>query len=113
MDGPRPGPDQREGAVERIDPRDHLGYAKTLGIHPDALREMSQDEAEAMVKSNFRLALKRTHADRHPDDPNADEKTKAIFRANEILSDPALRSQYLNRTGSYAKPPGRIFYGKR
>lgn len=57
-----------------------------LGAHPD-------DDAESL-KSAFRKAVKETHPDVHPDDPNAPIRFRQLVRANAILSDAEQRAAY-------------------
>lgn len=73
------------------------------------MAEMPSDEAADLVKSNYRRALKWRHSDTNRNDPDADEKTKAIYKANSVLSDPIARAEYLNPP----QPTGRIFRGVR
>lgn len=63
--------------------QDH--YA-VLGVAASA----SQDEIKAAYR---RLAL-ATHPDRHPDDPDAEARFRAISTAYAVLSDPAQRARY-------------------
>ena len=63
--------------------QDH--YA-VLGVAASA----SQDEIKAAYR---RLAL-ATHPDRHPDDPDAEARFRAISTAYALLSDPAQRARY-------------------
>lgn len=109
MDGPRF--ERIEETAEKPDPRDPLGYLEVLGLNHGALGKMSKEEADEMVKVTSRLASKRTHPDRHPDDPLAGEKFKLVSLATGVLSDQVLRDDYLNRTGRFAVPAGRIIRG--
>jgi molecular chaperone DnaJ len=63
--------------------QDH--YA-VLGVTPGA----TSDEIKAAYR---RLAL-ATHPDRHPDDPDAEARFRAISTAYAVLSDPAQRARY-------------------
>lgn len=73
-----------------------------LGAHPE-------DDAESL-KSAFRKAVKETHPDVHPGDPNAPMRFRQLVRANAILSDAEQRAAYdqlldfeLRRTSSRSK----------
>ncbi len=63
--------------------QDH--YA-VLGVSHSA----SQDE----IKSAYRRLALATHPDRHPDDPDAEARFRAISSAYAVLSDPAQRARY-------------------
>lgn len=114
MDGPGQGPDQREGAPEQPDPRDHLRYAWVLGIDPGAFTELglTEDDIKKIVRANFRLVSSRNHPDIKPNDPISEARMKLAGLAEKVLLNPTTREQYINRTGPYAKPQGRIIYGK-
>src|SRR5262245_27843872 len=49
---------------------------------------------QVSVKNAFRQAIKASHPDIHPDDPDAESRFRQIVRANAILSDPELRATY-------------------
>ena len=59
----------------------------------DLLGALPHDDAEGL-RSAFRKAVKGTHPDLRPDDPDAALKFREIIRANEILSDPEQRVAY-------------------
>ena len=61
-------------------------YYEALGIDRDA----SQDE----IKKAFRTLARQTHPDANPDDPNAEERFRAVAEAYEVLSDPQRRVRY-------------------
>lgn len=63
--------------------QDH--YA-VLGVEPNA----SADE----IKRAYRRLALATHPDRHPDDPEAEERFRRISAAYAILSDPAQRARF-------------------
>lgn len=63
--------------------QDH--YA-VLGVPPDA----PQDE----IKRAYRRLALATHPDRHPGDPDAESRFRAISTAYAVLSDPAQRARY-------------------
>jgi len=46
------------------------------------------------IKAAYRRLALATHPDRHPDDPDAEARFRAISTAYAVLSDPAQRSRY-------------------
>ena len=46
------------------------------------------------IKSAYRRLALATHPDRHPDDPDAEGRFRAISSAYAVLSDPAQRARY-------------------
>jgi molecular chaperone DnaJ len=63
--------------------QDH--YA-VLGVSPGATSEE--------IKSAYRRLALATHPDRHPDDPDAEARFRAISGAYAVLSDPGQRARY-------------------
>lgn len=61
-------------------------YYKELGVSKDA----SQDE----VKRAFRKLAAKYHPDKNPGNKQAEERFKAVNRANEVIGDPKKRSLY-------------------
>src|SRR6202140_873225 len=59
----------------------------------DLLGALPRDDAEDL-RAAFRRAVKGTHPDLRPDDPDAALKFREIVRANEILGDPEQRAAY-------------------
>ena len=59
----------------------------------DLLGALPKDDAEGL-RTVFRQAVKGTHPDIHPGDPDAALKFRAIVRANEILGDVEQRAAY-------------------
>jgi tetratricopeptide (TPR) repeat protein len=59
----------------------------------DLLGALPRDDAEEL-RVAFRRAVKGTHPDLHPGDPEAGFKFRQIVRANEILADPDQRATY-------------------
>jgi tetratricopeptide (TPR) repeat protein len=59
----------------------------------DLLGALPRDDAEEL-RGAFRRAVKGTHPDLHPGDPDAGLKFRQIVRANEILADPDQRATY-------------------
>jgi tetratricopeptide (TPR) repeat protein len=57
-----------------------------LGALPD-------DDADGL-RAAFRKAVKASHPDNHPDDPDAPQRFRRIVRANTILSDERQRATY-------------------
>ncbi len=68
---------------------------ETLGIEPHA----SQRE----IKRAYRRLALRYHPDRHPGDPDAEERFKELVAANMVLSDRRKRAAYDERTRLPAK----------
>jgi curved DNA-binding protein CbpA len=59
----------------------------------DLLGALPSDDAEGL-RTAFRKAVKGSHPDIHPDDPDAAMKFRQIVRANEILIDDEQRGAY-------------------
>jgi tetratricopeptide (TPR) repeat protein len=59
----------------------------------DLLGALPRDDSEEL-RVAFRRAVKGTHPDLHPGDPDAGFKFRQIVRANEILADPDQRATY-------------------
>jgi tetratricopeptide (TPR) repeat protein len=59
----------------------------------DLLGALPRDDAEEL-RGAFRRAVKGTHPDLHPGDPDAGFKFRQIVRANDILADPDQRATY-------------------
>src|SRR5581483_3912965 len=59
----------------------------------DLLGALPRDDAEEL-RGAFRRAVKGTHPDLHPGDPDAAFKFRQIVSANEILADPDQRATY-------------------
>ena len=59
----------------------------------DLLGALPRDDAEGL-RTAFRRAVKGTHPDVRPGDPDAALKFRQIVRANEILGDPEQRAAY-------------------
>ena len=59
----------------------------------ELLGALPRDDAEEL-RGAFRRAVKGTHPDLHPGDPDAGFKFRQIVRANEILADPDQRATY-------------------
>ena len=59
----------------------------------DLLGALPRDDAEEL-RGAFRRAVKGTHPDLHPGDPDAGFKFRQIVRANGILADPDQRATY-------------------
>ena len=60
-------------------------FYKVLGVSSDA------DEKE--IKSVARKLLAENHPDRNPDNPQAEERYKAVGEAKDVLLDPAKRKE--------------------
>ena len=61
-------------------------YYEVLGVSRDATADQ--------VKSAYRKLAMKYHPDRHPDDPDAEQKFKEGAEAYEVLSDADKRSRY-------------------
>ena len=59
----------------------------------DLLGALQRDDADEL-RAAFRRAVKGTHPDIKPGDPEAAAKFREIIRANEILADPEQRAAY-------------------
>lgn len=73
----------------------------------DLLGALPRDDAEDL-RTAFRRAVKGTHPDVRPGDPDAALKFRQIVRANAILGDPAQRAAY-DRMLAAAEHPTRAF----
>jgi curved DNA-binding protein CbpA len=59
----------------------------------DLLEALPRDDADGL-RTAFRKAVKGTHPDLRPDDPDAPLKFRQIINANQILGDADLRAAY-------------------
>jgi len=59
----------------------------------DILGALPRDDAEGL-RTAFRQAVKRTHPDLNPGDPDAGQKFRQLLRAQEILLDSEQRAAY-------------------
>lgn len=61
-------------------------YYERLGISPTA--------TSTEIKKAYRKKAMETHPDKHPDDPDAQDKFQAVGEAYQVLSDENLRTRY-------------------
>jgi DnaJ-class molecular chaperone len=61
-------------------------YYKVLGVSEKA----TADE----IKKAYRALARKSHPDKNPDDPKAEEQFKEVQQANEVLSDAKKRREY-------------------
>jgi hypothetical protein len=54
---------------------------------------VARDATDREIKAAWRAGAKRSHPDRNPDDPTAEDRFKRIGAAYEILSDTAKRAE--------------------
>src|SRR5579871_781206 len=59
----------------------------------ELLGALPEDDADGL-RAAFRKAVKASHPDNHPDDPDAPQRFRRIVRANTILSDEHQRATY-------------------
>jgi tetratricopeptide (TPR) repeat protein len=59
----------------------------------ELLGALPEDDADSL-RAAFRKAVKASHPDNHPDDPEAPQRFRRIVRANAILSDERQRATY-------------------
>ncbi|GBR04080.1 DnaJ C-terminal domain-containing protein [Acetobacter oeni] len=82
--------------MSAADPYQTLGVARTA----------SQDD----IRKAYRSLAKKYHPDLNPGDKEAEEKFKAVSRANDLLSDEAQRGRYdrgeIDAAGQERAPPG-------
>ncbi|MBX2799454.1 MAG: J domain-containing protein [Myxococcales bacterium] len=67
---------------------------------PYATLELKPGATADEVKQAYRRLAKLFHPDRNPDNPEAEERFKAVAAAFEILSDPTRRAEHDRRHGS-------------
>jgi len=73
--------------------RVRVAASPTMQTLYDLLGALPRDDAEEL-RAAFRRAVKGTHPDLNPGDPDAAEKFREILRANEILGDDEQRAAY-------------------
>jgi DnaJ-class molecular chaperone len=56
--------------------------------------EVDERASAAEIKKAYRRLARANHPDRNPDDPEAEERFKAVQEAYEVLSDPQKRKAY-------------------
>lgn len=83
-------------------------FYKELGVASDA----SQDD----IKRAYRKLASELHPDRNPNNPEAEERYKAVTEAKEVLTDPAKRKEYdetrrLFAGGGFGRRNGANFGG--
>ncbi|MFC0674157.1 DnaJ C-terminal domain-containing protein [Brachybacterium hainanense] len=59
-----------------------------------AVLGVSKDADSAAIKKAYRKKAKELHPDRHPDDPTAEDRFKAVGEAYSVLNDAEQRQQY-------------------
>ena len=70
--------------------------------------------APDVIKGAYRKLAQRFHPDRNPDDPEAEERFKAVQEAYSVLSDPRKRRAYDRlRSGERITTPGGRNYYRR
>ncbi len=74
---------------------EYKDYYKILGVERNASKEE--------IKRAFRKLALKTHPDRNPGDPKAEERFKEINEAYQVLSDPEKRSRYDQLGASYSQ----------
>src|SRR5262249_28604469 len=72
----------------------------------ELLGALPQDDKEDL-KRKFHLAVKATHPDAHPGDPDASLRFRQIVRAHAILSDAELKAAYDKMLAFEGGAPGR------
>ncbi|KAJ1569148.1 hypothetical protein HK405_009219, partial [Cladochytrium tenue] len=101
--GTKPQPQPQQGSVPPKKPMKGFGkpgtddnpverdYYDLLGVDVKA--------TPAQIKKAYYLAAMKSHPDKNPDDPHAEEKFKKISEAYQVLADPQRRAAY-NMFGS-------------
>jgi curved DNA-binding protein len=74
---------------------EYKDYYKILGVE----RNANKDE----IKRAYRKLALKTHPDRNPGNPKAEERFKEINEAYQVLSDPKKRSRYNQLGESYSQ----------
>ncbi len=80
-----------------VNPNDHLGYFKALGLDSDVFEGLTEEQIQERLKTNWR----RSSFEHHPDQGGDAEKFKRANEAFEILSDPSSRKDYITRSGKF------------
>ncbi len=77
-------------------------FCKRLQLEPDHYATLGLDRSctAAQIRGAYRLLAKRHHPDVNPDSPSADERTRELNAAYEVLIDPARRRAYDSETGN-------------
>lgn len=70
------------------------GKGKAGRRNPYEVLGVARDADAATVKKAYRKLAQESHPDRHPDDPQAEDRFKEINQAYQVLSDPERRSAY-------------------
>lgn len=80
----------------------------TTDVNLYDLLEVSPNASTDVIFAAYRSLMKRHHPDRNSGDVDAEERTKLLNAAVEVLKDPALRSAYDARLSSV---PRRASHG--
>lgn len=72
------------------------GFVTTETLHTDlyAVLGVAADASAEEISRAYRSLARAHHPDLHPDDPDAEDRFKAISAAYDLLGDPAKRAEY-------------------
>jgi len=79
----------RKPRIDLTGAEDPHGYYEALRLHPLAFRDLTEDEAQELIRMAYRFAAQKSHPDSFGGDDTA---MKRVNNARDFLSDPKNRS---------------------